>query len=568
MNETKSPFTSLTPLLLGFTIFGWSVLFVWQGLDFTDMGFLLYTYQKFYSAPESSTYFLLNWLTAFFGHWLGDPFGGKVVYYKLAASGIFAVTGVIAYMGVQSILRSGWPLAIAVFVTFLFSTKSSTNWVDYNNLTALFYTLGAVSLFAGLVHERQLWVILGGAVLGANMFIRFPNVLGISLVLAIMLNGWLERWPIKRTFAWSVYYLLGWFIGIVLIAMMIFFHGHADLYLTSIERVYERLHDSGSEYYSTNLMNLFIRNHLYAGVLGSLVVSAGLAILRISVTKSATIKAMAVILSAVVLVIAFGLIESWRWAVPGLLYIGLIWIVLKEVRTNKEITLLAFLAFMTLVLTPLGSGSGIRNAIYGQWLALPLVLTWLWKETRRKAALPFLPYYEADQLAAWILILALAGFSLITSWYYTYRDSIDRLSLSHPISHPLLSGTYTTRERARVVEELLDELPRWVRPGDPLLAYPDIPMVHYLSQTTAWLENPWPNLYREKKLLEKLAEKQTDKEPLPIIVRSLGATRNRTWPNEIRRKPKESWYIFDQFVSDNGYQSVWQNEFFEILKSD
>ena len=203
MATSAQPNVALVTGTLGLAIFAWSALFVWQGLDFTDMGFLLVTYQQFYSAPETNVYFLLNWLTAFIGHWMGESFGGSVVIYKFGASVILAVTGMVAYLGLSAELGRRWMLAVFIFITFLFATKTSANWISYNNLTALFYVLGGVLLFTGLRRNRRAWVLLAGVILGANLFIRFPNLLGIGLVLAVVLHGMLQHWSARKTLGWS-----------------------------------------------------------------------------------------------------------------------------------------------------------------------------------------------------------------------------------------------------------------------------------------------------------------------------------------------------------------------------
>ena len=224
-----------------------------------------------------------------------------------------------------------------------------------------------------------------------------------------------------------------------------------------------------------------------------------------------------------------------------------------------------------LVLTPLGSTGGIRNAINGQWIALPLLLIWLW-EGGANVRLPFINATKANRLAIIILLFSLAGHSLISSWFYIYRDSPNRILLTQSIDHPLLVGIHTTPERAKVISELLEALAVWSSPGDALLAYPDIPAIHFLTQTHSWINNPWPMLYQQNKIQSLLNENLVSAPSLPTIVRSLGATRNRTWPVKSRHKEtlerENTLDTFDRFIKEQGYVVVWSNEFFEILATD
>ena len=556
------------PLWLGLAIFVWSALFAWQGLDFTDLGFSLATYQQFYSAPETNTYFLLNWLTAFLGHWVGEALGGTVLAYNLSASLTLALTGVIAYLGLQLVFGRGWALAGCVFVAFLFATKANGNWINYNNLTALFFTLGAVTLFYGLHRERPNWVLIAGLVLGANLFIRLPNLLGIGLVAAIPLQGLLQHWPWRQILRWSLRFIGGYFLGIILIFALIILHGHWDLYLQSLQGIFGKAVDDNSTHSSSMLVRLFLRDHAYAFFLASLTIGASLLMLRLITNRPVWLRTAVVLLAAVTLALAFKLIESWKWAVPGLLYCGLLWIGFKEWRARPHLVVLTFIALAILVLAPLGSNNGIRNAVYGQWLALPLLLIWLW-QGGANAALPIVHSMAARRLAATTLIMTLVGYSLVSNWFYSYRDSANRFALTQAVDHPLLIGTRTTAERAQVVSQLLDAIPTWVQPGDTLLAYPDLPTVHFLTQTRSWLDNPWPILYREAEIQRRLNDKQAQSAPLPVVVRSIGITRNRTWPLDSPRSEsperEAAWAALDHFVEDLNYSLVWSNDFFEIL---
>ncbi|NCC31503.1 MAG: hypothetical protein EOM24_05680 [Chloroflexia bacterium] len=465
MTSDATPNDNLIPVLLGLGIFAWSALFVWQGLDFTDLGFSLATYQQFYAAPETNTYFMLNWLTAFLGHWVGETLGGTVVAYNLSASLTLALTGVIAYLGLRLVFGRSWALAGFVFVAFLFATKANGNWIDYNNLTALFYTLGAVSLFYGIQRERFDWILIAGLVLGANLFIRFPNLLGIGLVAAVLLQAALQGCTWSQALRWSLLFVLGYALGIALTAALILAHGHGDLYLQSLQGIFGKAIDDNSAYSGGMLIKLFIRDHLFSFVLPGLVVGTGLLILRVVTERPAWLRTGVLAIAALFLALAFYVIDSWTWAVPGLLYLGLLWIAFREWRARPQLVVLVFIALGILVLAPLGSGNGIRNAVYGQWLSLPLLLTWLW-QGGAAAKLPFVESARAMRFAATTLTLTLVGYSLVSSWFYSYRDSPERIALTQSFSHPLLVGTHTTPERAQVVSELLVAMPEWVKPGE------------------------------------------------------------------------------------------------------
>ena len=559
--------TPVIILSLGLAIFCWSALFVWQGLDFTDMGFSLTLYQQFYTAPEANSFALLNWLTAFIGHWLGESLGGSVVSYKLVASAVLATTGVLAYQALRAIFGHHGLIAFFVFIAFLFSTKAAGNWINYNNLTALFYTLGGILLFFGLIRERRILVSLAGGVLAASLFIRFPNLLGMGLVVTIFIYGWLQKWSLQWILAWSGYFLLGWIVGFLGLVLLIVAHDHQDHVLLSLSMLFEKATDNDSSHSGTGLITLFLRDHLMAFLSASVTLAIGSMVLKVAIARPKLIQWIIYISAGLLLMIALHF--TWQWLIPGLLYLGLFWIVAQEWKHRDDLVLLAFIALAILICAPLGSGNGIRNAIYAQWLALPLVLAWLCRSPEYATPLPFVPETRVARLAGAILSVTLMVYSLSISWFYTYRDSKDRTALVYSLNHPLLVGTYTTKERADMVNDLLGVLPQYVRSGDAVLAYPSLPTLHYVTHTQPWLGNSWPVLYEKQKMETKLVEKMASDKFLPVVVRSLGDTRNRDWPinaSRNRNHPgEESWQVLDEFVVNQGYRSVWHNDFFEVL---
>lgn len=566
--NNQSPKAALIAPALCLSIFVWSALFAWQGLDFTDLGYSLVTYQQFYSAPETNAYGMGNWFTAFLGHWIGKSLGGTVLAHNLSASLVLALTGGIAYLGLQLVFSRGWALAGCVFVAFLFATKANANWINYNNLTGLFFTLGAVTVFFGLQRERPSWVFIAGSVLGANLFIRLPNLLGIGLVVAVILHGLLQRWPRRRTLRWSLLFVGGYLLSIILIAALILAHGHWDLYLQSLQGIFGKATNDDSSHSGRMLLSLFLRDHAYALALAGLTIGVGLLMLRLITDRPVWLRATLMLLSALVLAIAFDVIESWKWAVPGMLYVGLLWIALKEWRLRPQLALFAFIALTILLLAPIGSNNGIRNAVYGQWLAMPLLLIWLLRGGTN-ALLPIANAVAARRLAGATLTLTLVCYSMVASWFHSYRDSPERQTLLYSVDHPLLAGTYTTAERAQVVQELLTAVPSWITAGSTVLAYPSIPTFHFLTKTRSWLNNPWPVLYEAKGIEIRLENKRMENAPLPTVVRSLGNTRNNTWPINSPRdqSPIEvaAEAALDEFLLQNNYASVWSNVFFEIL---
>ena len=566
---------------LGLAACAWSMLFVWQGLDFLDMGFWLTSYQQFYSHPDVIQ--ASCWLSCFIGHWTGAVLGGGVIAYKLGYVAVVTASALISYLLLASQLGRSRTLAAMVLLTVFFTRGYAGNWIGYNELTALFYLAGAALLFRGLVGRRRLLVALAGVVLGANILVRFPNLLGIGLVAAIWLHAWARRWTLREAFAWSGWFLGGVLVGVALVWGVIILHGHQAIYVQSIRAVFGLAVASGSHHPASGLLKTFISDHCRAFGMALPLVVLGGGIATWASKQSLRLASVIVLAGAWLVYHELYRCEYWPWIVPGLCYVALIATVIREWRNNRDIALLAFIAGMVLLLAPLGSNNGIFNAVYGMWLALPLTLTWLWQNSGRGFRLrlngdyngiEFHGQYSMEargiRVFAKTIALALLFQSLAAALHHTYMDSKKRFTMTHSITHPLLVGTYTTAARARVVTELLDAMSRFTKPGDEVLAYNAIPAVFYLTGTHPWLGISWPDFESSANIARVIGQKEQAGAALPTIVRATRSTYANSWPNTT--DPLATWWqqddsrrAFADFEQSHGYALVWSNDFFEIL---
>ena len=566
---------------LGLATFAWLMLFVWQGLDFTDMGFWLTSYQQFYMHPD--TIIATCWLSSFIGHWTGLTLGQDVLAYKLGYVIVVTSSAIIAYRLLAYQFGHSRMLAAMVLLTVFFTRGYGGNWIDYNCLTALFYLGGAALLFLGLNGNQKQLIVLAGIVLGANVFVRLPNLLGITLLSAIWLQAWAYRWTLRDILVWSVLFLGGFSVGITLIWGLIILHGHETIYFQGIQVLFDLAVSPKSHHSSSGLLNVFIKDHVRAFSKAFFIITIGALIANWASKQKFFLSSGIILFGSIYLLNSFYIKDNWRWCVPGICYVVLLSIVFLNFRKETPLALLAFIAGMILVLVPLGSNVGISNSAFGMWLALPLTLICLWRsddlslplwfKISNKKLKPnnnFLITARGFLVFTITIIIALLFHSLIGAWKHTYLDSKNRYTMMHPIAHPLLERTFTTAERAKVVTELLDAMSNYTEPGDEVLAYNAIPTVHFLTATHPWLGNSWPDILDTTKLAALIKQKERSGTKLSCIVRAKGSTYANTWPIEMQPLAKfgnqdGSRQLFSEFEQRHGYRVVWSNEFFEIL---
>jgi hypothetical protein len=570
---------------LGLAAFTWSMLFMWQGLDFTDMGVWLTCYQQFYSCPTQGAIFSSCWLTCFIGHWFGLVLGGGVLAYKLGYVVVITLIAIISFHLLATQFGRSRMLAATILLTVLYNRIYCGNWVAYYELTALFFLAGVALLFWGLVDNRMFLLVLAGTVLGVNTFIRLPNLLGIALLSAVWLYGWSCRWSFRKVIVKSAWFLCGFLAGIGLVLGMIYLHGHELIYYQDIQKIIRMSLVADSGYSSSGLFKRLIWDHFLAFIKAVSIVLFGVwAAKKISKQKMILV-AIGILAGASLLFYVIYVRDQWQWCITGLCYLVLLSIVFLKSRKRPALALLAFFAGLVLFLTPLGSGDGISIALYGMWLALPLTLMWLWQgldislslklhiQHLKVPLLSSVSEFRLEQrtirIFGLIILLALMFQSLFSAWQFTFRDSHNRFTMNHSIRHPLLHGVYTTAERARVVRELLDAMSRYTKPGDDVLAYHSIATVHFLTQTHPWLGDAWPDLLTAEMITTQIRQMEQAGAKLPCIVRAKASTFDDSWPGG--SEPLKYWHahknshLFTEFARKHGYGLTWSNDFFEIL---
>ncbi|MDR0427789.1 MAG: hypothetical protein LBH12_04200 [Dysgonamonadaceae bacterium] len=224
---------------------------------------------------------------------------------------------------------------------------------------------------------------------------------------------------------------------------------------------------------------------------------------------------------------------------------------------------------------PLGSDTGIK--IMGPvslWLATFIAFGHYWRILLKKER-------DKDSFLLSFLILIVFLFLLFSFrrvMFEAYYDEGIRTEKVYSIDNNLAT-TFTTKVKSEIMNELLNVLDDYVAPGDSMLCFESLAMIHYLTQTIPFTGNSWvwvydPNNF-EKNLLK--AESLTDK--MPVVLRQKCQPLNGYWTTFAPRYndttsednyeyKKRRIIVMNDFLNRHNYQIRWENELFQILVSD
>jgi len=358
------------------------------------------------------------------------------------------------------------------------------------------------------------------------------------------------------------------------------------LYLGSIRELFSGSKDELSHYGSNTIEKKFFVDHGRA-VAAALTGLAFLGLYRAALGRLGgrrSVAAGSVVLAAATAAVSWT--HLWNEAMPvvylmtGLVYLTAV-IILLLPDTDAGITkCAAACAAILLMVLSVGSDTGMKVGAYGLLFGLPLVAKfWLdgpdvraifrIEDPTAPADRGFMLALESRRGVFVLVVVIYAAFSLPFLYRGAYRDWALRQNMIHAVDHPLLRGVFTTEDRARAVTEALRALEAFVGPGDELIAFESIPMIHYLTRTRPYLCNSWPILYLPSEFERNLKKAVTAGGKLPPAILAKIQTRNGYWPKSGGVSATETAIkdraILEGFFREKGYRQVWENEAFRIL---
>ncbi|MEO8180577.1 MAG: glycosyltransferase family 39 protein [Deltaproteobacteria bacterium] len=538
-------------------------LLIWQGLDFTDQGYLLTGYRCFFRYPEATEDSANLWLTNFVGAIWDALFGDLGVLGMRALWALCMSCCVLLAFRLARALSQPHTAAVSALVASAFLSDRHATWFSYNALSTLIFTCAAVCLIRGIWQQRSRWLFGAGVLLGIGPFARLPNLLACALIAALGFAALLEPERRRRLAQDVGVTLLGIVSGVCGMLALIYAQGDATQYFRSVLDLFEPSAQAAG-YSAHSLLGTFVKDQALALGWGLGVCLGAVGLARIFRWRPGSARWLVPIACACGVFVLAHKSQSWRWAVTGTTYLLLAAVVLGAWQRSAEQRVAAFTLLLLVVIAPLGSNLGIKNAHMGLWLALPASLALL-----HTIGAPGL-WGQAPKLAL-IAGIVLGGEALYQAATYTYRDSA-RSQLTSAVGHPQLRGQYTSPARAKAVGEVLAALESRVAPGDYLLAYEGTPLLQYLTRTRPYLNRPWLMGYEQGTVVAELAREAPQRTGcLPVAVVTTKSARGFEWPQHA--KPLEAGEPYrgvrlalTAFLQAHGYTRTWGNGFFEILE--
>jgi hypothetical protein len=288
--------------------------------------------------------------------------------------------------------------------------------------------------------------------------------------------------------------------------------------------------------------------------------------------KEKTLRAIAVLLAVGCYVFLFYAVPSQvilkyhsKYALSGLFVLTAVVMMLYH-RSDARLVWLLALSSLAALFAFAGSDTGFSP--YAIYLLMVVVLCKAFEWLMWNAAeVNVIKSIRNVVVVFWITAAGVGSALLCIT--YVYRDDANRLHLTEGVSNNYnLKLTYTTASRKNSLQDLLEQTNYRVQPGSVLWAFPDMPMLYYLTQTQPYLDHPWDNLLNAK-TIERLLQRKTGYNVLPdAIVHAKGNLRTNDWPQRISPNTEPDFAEKEKTITDFSaryrFQKVWSNAFFEL----
>lgn len=492
------------------------------GVEWWDTG---YNYGNFVYMDNMDPMWVFS---TYLGHALGNlfthlPFGDYMMglnFYTGLLVSLLAMAGYLFFT--RKIKLPAWIVFLGEFVAV------SLCWCPtallYNYLTYVLMAGGVMALFLGLYEEKNRYLVLSGVCLGVNVFVRFPNLAEMALILAVWAYGIIKRRkPMYVTFQ-TLWCILGYVLGMGVCLGYLAVHYGLDEYVAAIVRLLG-MPSEASDYtiYSMVIYQLqnYRQNLRWLGYLAFFVL-LGIIVFRFWPKKWKKLGQAGY--TGCIFVGFYYLMQKnmfnmkystklsvFQWAVfllSATIIAGAVTIFRRKAEDKDK--LMAGLGILVILITPLGSNNHLYSSINNLFLVAPFTLyllyrflCWLpaecsmtqWKVLKGKKIfdkwkLSMFPVKAMILSMLCMLFIQSLGFGI----GYVFSESDGGENLHTKIeNNDILKGMYTSPDRAKVLEELSGYVAEQGLKGHEVILYGEIPALSY------YLEMPfaitaWPDL--------------------------------------------------------------------------
>ncbi|MBQ9926683.1 MAG: hypothetical protein IJO65_01780 [Lachnospiraceae bacterium] len=567
-----------------------------QGVDLTDTPYSLGNYRFF--AQAEGVWVLSTFLSNVAGFVLTKlPMGGTMLGMKIYTSLLISAMALLSYRFFKTKMPS-WMAFLGEVAAIGFCWCPTG--ILYNYMTYFFFLTGAIFLFRGLAGSRPVCLVIAGVCLGLNVAVRVPNVLEVSLIVALWYYGALKKKNFEQIAKETGLCVLGFLAAqAIMFAVMSALYG-IGAYGEMIAGLFG-MAGSASDYTLGEMLlsiwSAYLRGFKWMLYM-ILCILPGIPFFMIQKEKFPLLRK---IIYCACIAFLFYVLGRWgmynfryyqkesalQWGVIFLLItiVLCIWTLFTKMM-DDEWKLIGCMVLVVVLVTPLGSNNYVWPALNNLFLVAPVTFWLLYR-----FVLWGREYLDATEKVTLFPVKAMVGGIMIAflvqsigiGFGYVFKDGENGEERSVKVeNNAVLAGMYTTPLNAETLDEIsifmTEHETEYV--GKELILYGDICGLSYYLDKAPAIFTSWPDL--DTNSLERLTADLEDisgeisekgKRPLVIVTPQLDAFYRQDAEAMQWWGTDEDVCLVDEklsaimsFMDKNSYTQVFANEAFVVYE--
>ena len=515
------------------------------GVDYMDSMYSLGNF-VFFQEMEG-TWVIATYLANVIGFALTKlPGAGTYLGLRIYTNLFVSAMALISYFWLKNRIKiPAWIVAAGEVIAIGLCWCPTT--ILYNYLTYFFMLISLICLYEGLVQDKKGLLVLAGVFLGANLLVRFPNVIEVGFILAVWTYGILKKKKIGKVVQETLWCMLGYFATVgILMGIIIAAYG-INSYVDMIASLFS-MTDAATSYKPIEMVVAIVRTYLQSMkwpigmALYVLVVNVMFNIMR---GRLLWAKRLATVLGILVLFrwyygrgmfnVKYHTYESMFWWAATFLIIAIVIFILNlfDRKISPDYKLLCIILILVIGITPIGSNNNIYPNMNNLFLVAPIAMFSIYN-----LIIKVKDYEWAFPMQAMLtmVILALLVQSVGFGTTFVFRGARNGHKRdTQIINNVILKGMYTNAEKAEAIEGLSQYWDERNAAGvseemerTKVLLFGHIPGVSYFLNVPCAIPHSWPDLASYaydtfENDMEELKGRITDKgEAKPVVIVSYG----------------------------------------------
>ncbi len=565
-------YNCITKWIFPAILFIYPLIKINQGVDVSDSTYSLGNY-LFFDRLEG-TWVISTYLSNVIGWILTKlPYGTTLLGMNFYTGLIVSALTITLYFMLRKWMPD-WIVFIGEFIAtgFLWIPTG----ILYNYLTYVFFALGAVFLYKGLVEEKK-WILLtAGIMLGLNVWVRIPNLAEMALIVCVWYYCYIRKEKLQNTLQKTGYCVAGYAVGtgvpLVMILVQYGFSGIVEM-VQGLAQI-----QTGDDSYSVFAMvKMTLDAYARTGKWVAFIVTGivlGFAMFFVKKDSFVQVKKFLFLAGIAVLLrffwgrgmFSFRYYEDYtsmyEWGMIGLY---LAWVACAYLFFAKGVSqserLLGMISLVILCITPLGSNNytyqNLNNLFLTATITVYAFVKWFRRRYPLEQRILQFPWKSMVSVLAMMILVQSIGFHM----NFVFRDGMDGTPRDTQMSGPkAVAGMLTTQKNAEELGGLLAylETEKAAHATNELEAifYGDCPGLPYLSQIPSAIGNSWPDL--DSNAIDWMEEELTELEQRPLIVM------HKVEPSSDSFVEKKE--MLQDYMSANHYDAVFENDGYAVYK--